>query len=82
MYNPQELQRKAQLNIHGVDTNAQTSLNNNNPPKQESEQNWFVTILNYLTPLSHQNKELTLLKLARLFLAWVESLAWGLIWLL
>lgn len=42
MYNPQELQRKAQLNIHGVDTNAQTSLNNNNPPKQESEQNWFV----------------------------------------
>ena len=42
MYSPQELQRKAQLNIHGVDTNAQTSLNNNNPPKQESEQNWFV----------------------------------------
>ncbi len=42
MYNPQELQRKAQLNLHGVDTNAQTSLNNNNPPKQESEQNWFV----------------------------------------
>ena len=42
MYNPQELQRKAQLNIHGVDTNAQTSLNNNNPPKQESEQNWLV----------------------------------------
>lgn len=42
MYNPQELQRKAQLNIHGVDTNAQTSLNNNNPPKQENEQHWLV----------------------------------------
>lgn len=42
MHNPQELQRKAQLNIHGVDTNAQTSLNNNNPPKQENEQHWLV----------------------------------------
>ncbi len=48
MYNPQELQRKAQLNIHGVDTNAQTSLNNNNPPKQENEQHWLATIGNFV----------------------------------
>ena len=42
MYNPQELQRKAQLNLHGIDTTAQTSLSANNPPKQENEQHWLV----------------------------------------
>lgn len=41
MYNPQELQRKAQLNLHGVDTNAQTTIEAN-PPKQENEQHWLV----------------------------------------
>lgn len=41
MYNPQELQRKAQLNLHGVDTNAKTTIEAN-PPKQENEQHWFV----------------------------------------
>ena len=42
MYNPQELQRKAQLNLHGIDTTAQTSLSANNPTKQENEQHWLV----------------------------------------
>ena len=42
MYNPQELQRKAQLNLHGIDTTAQTSLSANNPPKQENEQHLLV----------------------------------------
>ncbi len=43
MYNPQELQRKAQLNLHGVDNNAQTNLSNNvTATSEENEQGWFT----------------------------------------
>ncbi len=37
MYNPQELQRKAQLNVMGVDNNAQTSLVDNAPQTKPYE---------------------------------------------
>ena len=43
MYNPQELQRKAQLNLHGVDNNAQTNLSNNvTATSEEKEQGWLT----------------------------------------
>ena len=51
MYNPQELQRKAQLNIHGVDTNAQTSLVTNNSPKQENNKSVLATVGNVVSNL-------------------------------
>ena len=45
MYNPQELQRKAKLTVTGIDTEAQTTINTNNPPKQANEQGWLVRTL-------------------------------------
>ncbi len=43
MYNPQELQRKAQLNLHGVDNNAQTNLSKNvTATSEENEQGWLA----------------------------------------
>ncbi len=41
MYNPQELQRRAQLNLHGVDTKARTTIETN-PPKEENDSHWLV----------------------------------------
>ena len=42
MYNPQELQRKAQLNLQGVDTTAKTTIETDNPPKQDNKQGILV----------------------------------------
>lgn len=47
MYNPKELQRKAQLNLHGVDTNAKTTIKTN-PPKQENNKSILATIGNFV----------------------------------
>ncbi len=44
MYNPQELQRRAQLNLHGVDTQARTTIETN-PPKEENNTNGGVRFL-------------------------------------
>ena len=46
MINPYTLRNNAREAIHGVDSginnNAQTTLETNNPPKQENEQHWLV----------------------------------------